>query len=314
MLTPERTGHVNRQLPQVAGNTADSSMAAQNLILVGKRSYIGGYLARFAEARGARVTALSSDDCNFLQWHEVERFFRSLAEDPYTIVFLAVVNKPIATSYQSFLENTRIVKHLIDGHTLAPVNAIVYFSSMDVYGRHPRLPITEESPLEPDTWYALARQVSEWMLHSSGEVRCPVTIIRVTAAYGPAPNDPSVIGRMVRGIQEQGQVVIHGSGTTRRDYVYVGDLCRLVEAAIPLRYNGVLNTATGTCRSINEIAQMVGRVLERPFEIVHEAVNPAREFDAVFDITKLRTLLPSFQFSEMEVGVRSYLTEGGRIR
>ena len=279
----------------------------ENVIIIGKNSYIGGYFTKYARARGDNVKSLSSKDCNFLDSNEVSDFFGSLDNQPYTIVFLAVINKSVANSFQSFIDNVEIVKNLVDGHKLANIESIVYFSSVDVYGRKPTLPIIEQSRIDPDTWYGLAKYACEWMLTSSGDVNCPLTILRIPGVYGHSHNDKSVIGKLVSSIRNEKRVIIKGSGRTLRDYVYIDDLCRLLELLIPLRYHGVLNVATGESRSILEIAKLVGSILQIEIVIVYEAADEERDFDLMFDISSLTSLVPTFRFSNMTVGIHTYL-------
>jgi nucleoside-diphosphate-sugar epimerase len=276
------------------------------LVIVGRNSYIGNFFAGYAAARGADVIAVSSADCNFLEAGQVARFFAALGDEPCTIVALAVINKSVENTYRSHLQNLTIVRNLIDGHRLAHVESMVWFSSVDVYGVRPPLPITEETPVAPDTWYGLAKYSGEWMLGCSGEVACPVTILRIPGIYGPAPNDRSVIGRMVAGIRERRRVVIRGSGRSLRDYVHVGDVAALLEQLIPLRHHGVLNVATGESRTILEIADLLRDVLREEFEIVRGEADREREFDLVFDNRRLTALLPDFQFADIASGVASY--------
>jgi UDP-glucose 4-epimerase len=279
----------------------------ENLLIVGKNSYIGRYLTEYAIALGVDTISLSSKDCDFLKADEVSSFFNSLGSRCYTVVFLAIVNKSVANSFQSFIHNIEMVKNLIGSHKFANIESIIYFGSVDVYGRKPVLPITEQSKIDPDSWYGLAKYACEWMFTSSGEVDCPVTILRLPGIYGCSHNDKSVIGRMVSSIRNEQRVIIRGSGRVLRDYVYINDLCRLLQLLIPLRHHGVLNVATGESRSILEIAKLIGSVLRAEFDIVHEAVDEERDFDLAFDIHTLASLVPAFRFSSMAAGIRSYL-------
>lgn len=279
----------------------------EKLIVVGKNSYIGRCFVEFAVSQGERVIALSSKDCNFLIVPEVLDFFRHLDDAPHTVVFFAVVNKSVDNSFQAFLDNVQIVKHLIDGCRHASIASIVYFSSVDVYGAHPALPITEQSRVNPDTWYGLAKYTCEWMLTASGDMTCPVTVLRIPGVFGYAPNDRSVIGRMIASIRREKRIFVNGEGRALRDYIYVLDLCRLLEILIPLKCCKVLNVASGESRSILEIASLVGCVLGMDFEIVHRPSDPARDFDLVFDNRSLISLVPDFRFSSLKEGVRTYL-------
>jgi nucleoside-diphosphate-sugar epimerase len=275
------------------------------LILIGKNSYIGRYLTAKWAAQNQPCLALSSRDCDFLKTRQVCDFFDTLDDAAtHTVVFLAVINKPVNT-FQAFLRNIRMVENLILGMKRARIGSVVYFSTVDVYGLAPVLPITEQTKMAPDSWYGLAKQVSEWMLLSAGAVACPVTVLRLPGIYGSAPNDHSVVGRMVSDIRTTHRATIHGTGTTLRDHVYIYDLWRLVDRLVKLGHHGVLNVATGEGRSLIDILRLIGRVLNLNFEIEF-AGEDKRCFDLKFDIGILKALLPDFKFSDMTVGLASY--------
>ncbi|MDP3723049.1 MAG: NAD-dependent epimerase/dehydratase family protein [Candidatus Omnitrophota bacterium] len=278
----------------------------ERLIVVGRNSYIGGCFTQYAQARGASVMSLSSQDCNFLDRSEVERFFRSLDSQSSTIVFLATVNKNVTSTYQSFLDNAQMVKHLIDGQRHARINSILSFSAADVYGTTPPVPLTEDAPVSPESWYSLGKAAGDWMLQHAEELRCPVTILRIPGIFGQAPRDRSLIGCFISEARTAGRVTIHGTGTSLRDYVSLNDLCRVIEGLLPLRYHGVVNVATGRSVRIIDIVRLISEVLKLDYTTVFDEPDPKRTFDLVFDVGRLKSLLPDFQFSELTEGIRTY--------
>jgi len=292
----------------------------ENLIIVGKNSYIGGYLTKYNTTNRDNVLSLSSEDCNFLEASEVDNLFASLGRDrSYTLVFLATINRLVNNSFDSYIQNLTIAKNLLKACKIANIQSIIYFSSVDVYGSKPSPPITEQSKIDPDTWYGLAKYSCEWMLMSSGEVKCPVTILRIPGIYGCAPNDRSVIKKIVSVIKNEKRVVIKGRGQQLRDYVYIEDICRLIQLLIPLKFHGILNVATGHSYTIIDIVNLVGTLWSMEFETIYEAADAARDFDLVFDTSYLASLLPNFRFTDLEVGMRSYFqpynqVAGGELR
>lgn len=283
-------------------------MSSNRLIIIGKNSYIGSYFSKYASSIGSSVISLSSLDCNFLEVTEVREFFTSLSNtEVYTIVFLATINRWVDNSFNSFNHNLQIVNNLITGCQLANIHSIIYFSSVDVYGSKPILPITEETKVNPDSWYGLAKYACEWVLLSSGQIQCPVTVLRIPGIYGNSKNDRSVVSKMVSSLKNNRKVVIKGTGKNQRDYVYINDLCLLLQSLLPLKYQGILNIATGRSTPINEIVQMAGKILSIEFEIIYESADSTREFDLMFDISLISSLVPNFRFTHLEEGIQSYL-------
>ena len=277
------------------------------VIIVGKNSYIGVRLAHYLLAIDSEVVSLSSSDCNFLHFEEVNALFRSFGNDPVTVVFLAVIKKDASNDYKVYLDNIALVNNLIQAGSRANIRSIVYLSSVDVYGRNPGLPIIEQTKIDPDTWYGLAKYTCEWMLMYSGAVSCPVTILRIPGIFGKAHNDNSVIGRMVASASAEGRIAITGGGDALRDYVYIDDLCKLIPLLLRMEYRGVINIATGKSRTILEIAKCIEQVLHADLEIVDQAGKDERSFDLAFDNSRLKSLFPRFRFRELAAAISTYV-------
>jgi nucleoside-diphosphate-sugar epimerase len=278
----------------------------EKLVIIGGSSYVGNYLHRYCFDRGLDVTAATSKDCNLLEPDAVAAFFSSLGPAPCSVVFLAVLNKQMENSYRSLTLNNQMAKNFLDGLNSARVESVIWFSSVDVYGAAPRLPITEDTAINPDTWYGLAKYNGEWMAATSGELTCPVAVLRIPGVFGNSTNDRSVIGKMVKSVCETGQLVINGNGRILRDYVFIDDVARAVTELVPLRYRGTLNLVTGTSRAILEVAELLRGALGDDFAIEHRAPDGGREFDLCFDNGRFTSVLPTFEFTDISTGMRTY--------
>lgn len=276
------------------------------VVLVGKTSYIGEHLSNFLQAMGIGVVALSSSDCNFLQFDEVTKKFDSLGNSQISIVFLAVIKKSVSNNYQTYVQNITLVNNLIKITSRAHISSIVYVSSVDVYGRSPILPITEKTRIDPDSWYGLAKYTCEQMLLLSKNIDFPVTILRIPGVFGKSLSDTSVVGKMVTSALAGGRIVISGKGDSLRDYVCLDDLSKIILLMISKKYQGVINVVKGESRSILDIAKCVGQELNIKIEIV-STEKDERSFDLVFDNAKIKEILPDFRFTEMTRTIADYI-------
>ena len=277
------------------------------MLIVGKNSYVGEYLDQYFSAQGASVLAVGSSDCNFLDLASVHELFKSFGGKPFTILFLAVVNKSLDNSYSAFRDNVQMAWNLVSSARDANVESLVYFSSVDVYGRSPKLPMTEATALDPDTWYGLSKSTSEWILREELGSKRPTCILRLPGIFGPSRNDRSVIGRFISTIQKEGKALVHGDGEVLRDYVFAPDLCRAVERLVARKANGMFNLASGKSVSLSQILDAIREVLAIDFEVVHLPADKERNFDMRFDTAKLSAALGEFDFSPLNSGIRSYL-------
>jgi len=276
------------------------------VVLIGKNSYIGEHLTNFLQAKGIDVISLSSSDCNFLQFDHVAEKFDSFGNTQISIVFLAVIKKCASNNYHTYIQNIALVNNLIKITSRANIRSIVYLSSVDVYGRSPILPITEQTRIDPDSWYGLAKYSCERMLLLSENINFPVTILRIPGVFGKSPSDTSVIGRMIASAISDGRIIISGKGDTLRDYVCLNDLSKLILLMINNKHQGVVNVAKGESRSILDIAKCIGQELNIKIEII-STESDERSFDLVFDNTKIKEILPNFNFIEMPIALADYI-------
>jgi UDP-glucose 4-epimerase len=283
------------------------SIQGRNVLIIGKNSYVGEFLCQHFSDRGAAVVAVGSSDCNFLVSSSVRKLFESLGGKPFAIIFLAVVNKSIENSYSAFLDNVQMAWNLVSGARDANVESVVYFSSVDVYGRAPKLPMTETTSLDPDTWYGLSKSTSEWIVREELGSKFPTCLLRIPGIFGRSRNDRSVIGRLIATIRKEGKAYIHGDGKLLRDYVFAPDLCQVVERLVTRRASGTFNVATGMSVSLLQILEAIRKALGIDFEVVHLPANAERSFDMRYDISRLSATIGKFDFSPLSAGIRSYL-------
>ena len=279
----------------------------KHVVIVGKNSYVGEFLRDHFAAQGAHVSAIGSSDCNFLDAGQVREFFTGLPKRPLTILFLAVVNKNILNSHSAFRDNVQMAWNLVSNLRDVNVESLIYFSSVDVYGRSPTLPMSETSPLDPDTWYGLSKSTSEWIIREESNSNCAICILRLPGIFGRSGKDRSVIGRLISSIREEGKVYLEGDGGVLRDYVFAPDLCRVVEHLVARKAGGTFNLATGASVSLLQILATIREELGVDFEAVHLPPNVERNFDMCYDTTRLSAALGEFDFSPLEAGISSYL-------
>ena len=122
-------------------------------------------------------------------------------------------------------------------------------------------PIGEGAPLAPANVYAATKVHQEHLAFAfARETGVPVTALRYHNVYGPRmPRDTPYAGvasifasALARGERPR----VFEDGRQRRDFVHVGDVARanLLALAAPEPYRGALNVASGTPRTVGEMA------------------------------------------------------------
>jgi nucleoside-diphosphate-sugar epimerase len=151
------------------------------------------------------------------------------------------------------------------------VRRVVFASSSSVYGNSGELPRLETANPDPISPYGVSKLAAERYCVSFSRIYGLETVaLRYFNVFGPNQDPTSqysaVIPRFVTAIARGHRIPIYGDGNQRRDFTYVDNV---VDANLAAAEAGgasglVLNVATGRSTSVNELANVIGRLLDRP--------------------------------------------------
>jgi UDP-glucose 4-epimerase len=145
------------------------------------------------------------------------------------------------------------------------VPRLLYASSMTVYGHTAPLPISEDSPCCPVSYYGITKYAAERYVHTTAEridldFDFRATSFRMFNVYGPrqALDNPyqGVLGIFLGNLLRGEPLTIFGDGEQSRDFVYIDDVVGAWVGAIerPSAYGQVFNLGSGRRLSINTLA------------------------------------------------------------
>src|SRR5262245_59986496 len=145
------------------------------------------------------------------------------------------------------------------------VPRLIYASSMTNYGHTNVLPIPEDHPCEPTSYYGITKYAAERYVHSTGGrndlgFAFNVTSFRMYNVYGPrqALDNPyqGVLGIFLGNLLRNEPISIYGDGDQTRDFIYVDDVARAWVTALDCSatFGGILNIGSGRRLSINQLA------------------------------------------------------------
>jgi UDP-glucose 4-epimerase len=164
------------------------------------------------------------------------------------------------------------------------VRRVVAASSASVYGMAEQFPITENHhPYGNRTIYGAAKTFNEGLLRSFNEMYgLDYVALRYFNIYGPRMDTigvyTEVLVRWMDRIAEGKPPMIFGDGKQTMDFVYIEDIARsnILAAKAPVT-DVVLNIASGTETSLNELAEAMLKVMKSDLKIEYgpeRKVNP----------------------------------------
>jgi UDP-glucose 4-epimerase len=160
------------------------------------------------------------------------------------------------------------------------VRRVVFSSSSSIYGSSGELPRTEEMAPDPISPYGVAKLAAERYCVSFSRVyeRFETVVLRYFNVFGPRQSPHSqyaaVVPLFVTRIARDDPIVVFGDGEQSRDFTYVANVVdATLRAADAAGASGrIFNVAAGSPASVNELAETIGRILDK--EVRREAAPP----------------------------------------
>ena len=279
------------------------------IFVTGHRGLVGSALLRKLQANGySNLLTRSHAELELLDQQAVHAF---LAEHRPDYVFVAAAKVGGIQANNNFRAdfiygNLMVEANLIHGAHLAGVQRLMFLGSSCIYPRDCPQPIKEEylltGPLEPTNEpYAIAK-IAGIKLCEAYNAQYGRQYISVMPANLYGPNDnydlanchvlPALIRKAFEAKQRgDGEYVVWGSGTPRREFLYVDDLADACIHLMQSGYDGpLLNIGTGQDVTIRELAEAVLQVVGFAGRIVFDASKPDGTPRKLLDVSRLASL------------------------
>ena len=169
------------------------------------------------------------------------------------------------------------------------VRRVVNASSSSVYGNEGELPRAETQLPDPISPYAVAKLAAERFCTSFSRVySMEVVSLRYFNVFGPR-QDPlsqyaAVVPRFIRAIAAGQPVTVYGDGEQSRDFTYVDNVvaANLLAADVASVHGEIVNVATGSSVTVNELADTIGLCSRRSIPLNVVALDPSPEDRELF--------------------------------
>ena len=279
------------------------------IFVTGHRGMVGSALVRRLQSGGyTNIVTRGRDELDLLDQAAVHAFLETEAPD-YIFIAAAKVGGIRANSlYRAdFLyQNLLIEANLIHGAHLAGVQRLMFLGSSCIYPRDCAQPIREDylltGPLEPTNEpYAIAKIAGIKLAESYNRQHGRQYVsVMPTNLYGPNDNydliNSHVLPALLRKAHEarlrgDPSLVVWGTGSPRREFLYVEDLADACVFLMESGYDGpLLNIGTGTDVSIRELAEVVMEVVGYCGTIAFDATKPDGTPRKLLDVGRLTSL------------------------
>lgn len=292
------------------------------IYIAGHRGMVGSAIWRTLEKQGyTNLIGKTSKELDLRNQQDVLEFLE--AEKPEVIIDAAAkVGGILANNdfpYQFLMENIQIQNNLIDGSLKVDVKKFIFLGSSCIYPKFAPQPLKEDylltDSLEPtNEWYAIAKitgvKTCQAIRKQFGK---DYVSMMPTNLYGTHDNfdlkSSHVLPAMIRKFHEakennNANVVLWGSGTPLREFLFVDDLAEAVVFALDNELpEHLYNVGTGTDLTIKYLAELIQKVTGHQGEIEWDSSKPDGTPRKLMDISKMHDLGWKHRV-ELEDGIR----------
>jgi GDP-L-fucose synthase len=308
------------------------------LFIAGHNGMVGSALVRrFRAEKGVELLLRDRGELDLANQKQVFDFYEKEKPDTAIIAAAKVGGILANNTYPAefLLQNLAIATHCIEGAHRAGMKRLLFLGSSCIYPKLAPQPMPEDSlltgPLEPtNEAYAIAKiaglKMCEYYRKQYGVL---FHSAMPTNLYGPADNyhlqNSHVLPALIRKFHEakvsgNSKVVLWGTGTPKREFLYVDDLADACAFLLGLdNPPDLVNVGLGEDVSIKELALRVAEMVGYLGEVSWDTTKPDGTPRKLMDVSRLTALGWKAKVSLQE-GIRltyqSYLEEmsSGKLR
>jgi len=276
--------------------STERTLDGKTLLVTGGAGFIGSHFIRLILRRHKRTQVINLDRLTYAG--NLENL-RDVQEDPryefivgdirdrglvgrlfarvQGVVHFAAethVDRSIYDAGEFVLTNVHGTYTLLDALRTSPaVEIFVHISTDEVYGSRPGRPARETDPLLPSSPYAASKAGADHLARAYRVTfGAPTVILRPSNTYGPNQFPEKLIPFFLTNALEGKALPVFGDGLNVRDWLYVEDHVRAVEAALLRAPAGsVYNVGGGTELANIDVARRILDALDAPHDLIQFA-------------------------------------------
>lgn len=293
----------------------------ERALVTGASGLMGRSLVEELQSRNMSVIGLTSRDVDLTDFEATCRVFEQ--HQPTIVYHLAArvsgIMGNLRAQGQAYLDNIRINTNAIEAARLAGARKVIAMGSAAIYSDMVHLPMQEEEvwigpPHASEAGYAHAKRGMLAQLQAyRDQWGLDFAYCISTNLFGP--NDkfdeqhghviPSLISKFHRAVQDGSAVTVWGTGTPRRDFLYVKDAAAAMYM-IGESFSGPVNLASGNAVSILEAVELIREISGYQQPVIWDRTKPDGQKLRAYDVSKLKTLGFQPRFSLRDALAETY--------
>ena len=201
------------------------------------------------------------------------------------------------------------LQNMLEFAKLKGTGQFIFASSSSVYGINDHFPWKEDEQLMPISPYAMTKLSGEMLGHVYSHLfGIRFIALRFFTVYGPRQRPDLAVHKFTKAILQDKPITMYGNGDTSRDYTYVDDIVKGVEAA--MHYDKtefeIINLGNNYSVSLNSLVHNIEEIIGKKAIIERLPEQPGDVPKTFADISKAKKLLGYHPETPLKVGLRKF--------
>lgn len=188
------------------------------------------------------------------------------------------------------------------------VKKIIYASSVAVYGRPEKLPVSEAGHLVPIYSYGIAKKCAEeYIRYYSEYYGLNYSILRYANVYGPRQpiyGEVGVVAIFTERAINGKSLIIYGDGSHLRDYIYIDDIVDITLRVLSKGDRETFNVGCGMGISVKVVFDHFCSMWKKPLQCEYKPERVAELGFFYCDIGKISNVVQSAPRITLKEGIQ----------
>ena len=281
----------------------------KKILITGSNGFIGFHLKRKLNVKYELFTP-SKKQLNLKYKPRLKKYLNKVKPD-FIINLTSSTNfkKKYEIEKSNQLNNTFLTnKNLVDTIN-KNCELVIFFGSIEEYGEC-RLPYNEKMRPKPRTLYGKYKYKAYlYTKRYMKKKKLNYIWLRPSLTFGYKDNKGRYLGSIINSLISKKKIYLR-PGNQTRDYIYVDDLCRIIELLLianDRNFNTVLNISAQNYVKLRSIPKKIEKFLNIKMNYVFKKNN--NQIDMLNSNKKLKKLFPKFKFSNFDNALKKIIRQ-----
>ena len=276
------------------------------VVIVGDTGFIGKNIYQnLINNSKYEIVGISTNQVNLVENYS-SHILSEIIPSNSVVIMCVGIKKQLGDNLEIFRDNLSIIKNFSEAMIKSKPAKILFISSTSVYGEDVVYDhsISEETPVQPRTYYGIAKYTAERILKKvCRDNQLHLMILRPPLVYG---KDDLSMGYGPTGFTYKyvngEKIILWGNGSEYREFIYIDDVGKIICRLINNNFSGTLNLVSGKSYTYEDVLNKLKKITNSHTNI-ESRERSKDKVDHHYSSKLIQTILGDFRFTILEEGL-----------